>query len=100
MANAAIGEVDITLDGKEVTLQCSLPVAKRISAHGGYKHVTNRLGQGDLDFYVMVVAAGLGKKENEVEVAVYKAGMPYLVTPLSTFIDYLCNGGKPATPDA
>jgi hypothetical protein len=98
MADASIGEVEITLDGKAAVLRCSLAAAKRINASGGFSHVANRLGQGDLDFYVAVVAAGLDKKASEVENAVYKTGMPSLVTPLSTFVDYLVNGGRPVAP--
>jgi hypothetical protein len=98
MADTSIGEVAIMLDGKEVVLKSSLAAAKRINANGGFSHVANRLGQGDLDYYILVTAAGLDKKASDVENAVYKTGMPYLVTPLSTFVDYLCNGGRPAAP--
>lgn len=100
MADASIGEVDITLDGKTVTLRCSLAAAKRVNASGGLSHVAKRLSQGDLDYYILVVAAGMDKKPNDVESVVYKTGMLDLVEPLTVFIDYLANGGKPVAPDA
>jgi hypothetical protein len=97
-ADASIGEVAITLDDKEVVLKCSLAAAKRVNAGGGYFHVMARLGAMDHDFYVMVVAAGLDKKPNDVEGAVYKAGLPALTERLITFCEYLANGGKPVMP--
>lgn len=98
MADAAIGEVDILLDGKEVTLKSTHSAAKRVNGGGGYIHVLDKLGGMDHDFYVMVVSAGLDKKPSDVDAAVYRTGLPNLTQSLCTFVEYLSNGGKPIAP--
>lgn len=95
MANAAIGEVDIELNGKSETLKSTLKAAKAVNAHGGFMNVLARLAAMDQDFYVLVVSAGLGKKPGEVEEAVFKTGLPQLTEGLSDFVLLLTNGGKP-----
>jgi hypothetical protein len=97
MANAAVGEVDITLDGKVETLKSTPAAARRISGiAGGYVPVLGRIGAFDHNTYVQVVAAGLDKKTGEVEDAVFRTGLLKLVDSLSEYVDYLINGGKPA----
>lgn len=92
----SVGEVEIKLDGKQETLRPSLGAAKRVNAAGGFSQVINKLIAFDLDYYVTVVAAGLGKKPSDVEEAVYKTGLPVLVNELVTYVGYLANGGRPA----
>jgi hypothetical protein len=99
MADMAVGEVEITLDGKPATLKSTLAAAKRVNGiAGGYMAVLGRLGTMDHDAYVHVVAAGLDKKPSEVEDDVFRTGLLNLTEPLSTFVEYLVNGGKPAAP--
>ncbi len=95
-----VGEVEIKLNGKIEMLRPSLGAAKRVNARGGFANVVNRLQAADLDFYVLVVAAGLGKKETEIENAVYLTGLPALSADLVTFVNILANGGKPFDADA
>lgn len=98
MADASVGEVDILLDGKQVTLKSSLAAGKRVNAGGGYITMLGRLGAMDHDAYVQVVSAGLDKKPSDVDAAVYRTGLPDLTQSLSTFVEYLANGGKPVAP--
>lgn len=93
-----IGSVDITLDGKPATLRSSLEAGKRVNSGGGYMTVLTKLATMDHDYYVLVVSAGLGKKPSDVDGAVYRTGLPNLTQALSTFVEYLANGGKPITP--
>jgi hypothetical protein len=96
MANTAIGEVDIELDGKTETLKSTPKAARAVSAiGGGFLMVANKITIFDLDVITAVVAAGLGKRPTEVENAVYSAGAANLAAPLNTFVTYLANGGKP-----
>src|SRR5665213_2344985 len=90
-----IGEVDITLNGKPVTLRSTLKAAKLVNASGGFNPVLERLRDFDQRHYSIVVAAGLGKRPIDVENDVYQTGLPALHSPLSTFVQYLANGGKP-----
>ncbi|MDB5620511.1 hypothetical protein [Tardiphaga sp.] len=92
-----IGEVEIELNGKTETLRSSLDAGKKVNAGGGYGQVLQKLAAFDQDYYVLVVAAGLGKKPSDVEHAVWKAGLPNLTEALSTYVQYLANGGKPLT---
>ncbi len=89
------GDVEIKLNGNVVTLRPSLAAAKRVNSSGGFSHVVGRLQAADLDFYILVVAAGLGKKNSEVEMDVYKTGMPALGMEVVKFVNILANGGKP-----
>jgi len=93
------GEVEIKLNGKVETLRSSLGAAKRVSAAGGFVHVINRVQAADLEFYILVVAAGLGKKNSEVEEAVYSTGLPALGADVIKFVNLLANGGKPYEPE-
>jgi hypothetical protein len=94
---AGIGEVEIKLDGRQEVLRSSLAAAKRVNAAGGFAKVLSGIQAFDLEYYVLVVSAGLGKKPHEVEEAVYKSGLPSLTGDLSVFVNYLANGGKPFT---
>ncbi|MCW2228091.1 hypothetical protein [Bradyrhizobium elkanii] len=91
-----VGEVEITLGDKTVTLRSSLGAAKRVSAAGGYTNVMEKLMAYDMSYFVTVVSAGLNKKPMEVEEDVYKTGLPNLVADLVTYVGYLANGGRPA----
>jgi hypothetical protein len=62
--------------------------------------VANKVTIFDLDVCAAVVAAGLNKRPNEVEDAVWRAGVTNLAAPLNTFVTYLANGGKPAASAA
>lgn len=95
MTASTTGEIEITLDGTVVTMRSSLAAAKRVNAAGGFSNVINRIQAADLEFYILVVAAGLGKKAAEVEEAVYKTGLPALGADVVKFVNYLANGGKP-----
>lgn len=92
-----MSEVEISLGGRAETLRCSLDAAKRINAYGGgggFAAVQSRLIGSDLDTVTFVVAAGLGKKPADVEVAVYENGLAPLIAPLLKFTDRLINGGR------
>lgn len=80
------------------TLTPTLRAARSVNALGGFAEVLRRLAGFDFDAFVAVVAAGAGKKASEVEDAVYEAGLPSLVEPLSQFVESLANGGKPIKP--
>ncbi len=96
----SVGEIEITLNGKVETLRPSLGAAKRVNSTGGFAHVVNRIQAADLDFYILVVAAGLGKKNAEVEDAVYRTGLPALGADVVKFVNILANGGKPFESEA
>ncbi len=94
------GEIEIKLNGKLETLRPSLSAAKRVNASGGFAHVVNRVQAADLDFYILVVAAGLRKKNAEVEEAVYRTGLPALGADVVKFVNILANGGRPFEPES
>ncbi len=95
-----IGDVEIKLNGSVDTLRPTLAAAKRVNSHGGFANVVNRLQAADLDFYIMVVAAGLNKKNADVEDAVYRTGLPALGADVVKFVNILANGGKPFDTEA
>lgn len=91
----AQGEVTITLDGSEETLKSTLRAARDVnSACGGFIEAYRKLMAFDFDVYVAIVAAGLGKKRQDVEEAVFKTGLASLSEPLAEFVGYLSNGGR------
>lgn len=94
-----MADIEIKLDGKIETLRPSLGAAKRVNAAGGFSNVINRIQAADLEFYTLVVAAGLNKKNAEVEEAVYRTGLPALGSDVVKFVNYLANGGKPFEPE-
>lgn|SRR4051812_601943 len=90
-----VGEVEIDLGGKTETLRPSLGAAKRVNAAGGFQNVINRVIAFDFDYYVSVIAAGLNKKPQEIEDAVYQEGVYKLQGKVVSFVALLANGGKP-----
>lgn len=95
------GEVDITLADELETLRCTLGAIKMVTSHfGSYLECLRRLADMNHDAYVIVVAAGLGKKPKEVEQAVANTGLPNLTGPLSDYIALLTHGGKLPSDDA
>jgi hypothetical protein len=101
MANPAVGEVDIELNGKVETLKSTLPAARLVSQlGGGFLNASARVSVMDFDLCVAIVAAGLGKQSKDVENAVFATGLADLIGPISTFVTYLANGGKPPKEDA
>ncbi len=94
-----IGEVEIELDGEKKVLRPTLGAAKRVNAAGGFSNVINKLLGYDLDYYVTVISAGLDRKPQTVEEAVFKTGLPNLLGPLTKFVVNLSNGGKPPPED-
>jgi hypothetical protein len=91
-------DVEIKLDGKPEMLRCSLKAAKRVNAAGGFQQVLGRLQSADLEFFTLVVAAGLDKQPSEVEGRVYRTGLPALGADLAKYANLLANGGKPFRP--
>lgn len=90
--------VEIELGERTETLRPTLRAAKAVAAIGGREgiaEVFRRLAVFDLECYVAVVAAGLGKRPSEVEDAVYKAGIDTLADPLARFVAMIARGGRP-----
>lgn len=97
----AQGEVTITLNGREETLKSTLRAARDVNAAcGGFMEAYRKLMAFDLEAYVAIVAAGLGKKRQEVEDDVFKTGLAPLSEPLAEFVGYLSNGGRDPTEKA
>ena len=96
------GTLSVNLDGTPSDLRCSLYAAKQINAmFGDYQGALDRLRALDLNAYIAIVAAGLGKDARDVEDKVYTTGMSDLILPLMKFVNMLGNGGRPpATDDA
>lgn len=91
----AQGEVTIELNGREEVLKCTLRAAREVnSACGGFMSAYRRLIEFDLETYVAIIAAGLGKKRQDVEEDVFRNGLGDLSEPLAQFVGYLSNGGR------
>lgn len=87
--------VEITLDDRVVELRPTLGAAKKVSSHfGGFSSAIRAVAGLDFAAATMIVAAGLGKKPDEVEEAVFKAGLDSLVEPLARYVGLLANGGR------
>ncbi len=93
-----MSDVEIKLNGKTEALRCTLKAAKRVNSAGGFAHVVNRLQAADLEYYILVAAAGLDKKTSDVEEAVYRTGLPTIGAALAQYANLLANGGKPYRP--
>lgn len=81
------------------TLRTSLQAAKRVNVTcGSYFDQLQRLVAQDFTTYVALVAAGLGKKPEDIEAKVYEVGLDVLNEPLTKFVKSLNSGGR--DPDA
>lgn len=92
------GEVRITLAGEDRVLRSSLRAARIVSTgQDGFVGALQRLSRFDLDAFVSIIAAGLGREPKDVEEAVFETGLPDLVEPTSKYVGYLMRGGREAT---
>lgn len=88
--------IKVTLDGRGETLRPTLRAAREVNAgFGSFTEAYRKLAAFDLEAYIVIVAAGLGKKPKDVEETVYRNGLPDLTEPLSEFVTLLANGGRP-----
>lgn len=91
-----MSEVEVTLKGKSETLRCTLKAAKTVNAMaGGFQGALARLANMDQEAYFLIVAAGLGKKQIDIEQSVYDTGITNLTEPLTSYVLSLANGGRP-----
>lgn len=96
MAAANQGDVELELNGETVSLACTLGAAKQINARfGSFADAARRVALFDFSAYVLIVAAGLNKKEKEVEADVFAAGIKRITKPVNDYIISLSNGGQP-----
>lgn len=93
-----MGEVEIELNGKTETLKSSLRAGLAVADMGGAGPVWQRLANMELRTYIALVAVGLNRTPASVEESVYKTGMSKLSEPLSLWVGYVSNGGRPAEP--
>lgn len=93
-----MGEVEITLAGKKLTLRCSLRAARTVSGmSGGFMEAYRRIAGYDMATYVALVAAGLDKRGEAavgIEEQVYDTGLEALMAPLTKYVGLLMNGGR------
>lgn len=89
------GDVTINLGGDAVTLKCTLEAAMSVDeALGGFQEALRQIAAFKLSAFIVVVAAGLGKRPSEVKEAVYREGMQKLIGPVTEFAMLLTNGGR------
>jgi hypothetical protein len=94
-ARLGIGNVDLKLDGEDVTLRPSLKAAQAISRQsGGIRGALKAIAELDFDTITYIIAVGLGKKPSDIEDAVYRTGLPDLVDPVNTFVAVIASGGR------
>lgn len=89
------GKVSIVLDGKEEVLEATIDAALKLSRdNGGLASVMQRLRSLDVDVFVQVVQAGLGREVPPV--SIFAAGMNNLLPQCIIYIDLLiCGGSRP-----
>jgi hypothetical protein len=92
---STVTEVKTKLVGKDAVLRPSLRAAKKLDAFfGGIGNGFQPLRQFNLAAYTAVIAAGLGKTDEEVEEAVYETGLANLAGDASLFLSLLTLGGS------
>lgn len=95
MVAASPGEVDITLDGKTVTLRPTLDASMQISARfEGCLQAFMGIQKFDINAYIGVIAAATGKDVKDVRHVVFETGMDSLNVPLLKYLRMLSNGGR------
>jgi hypothetical protein len=91
------GDVTITLGGREAVLKCTLGAAMKVDEElGGFAGALQAVSTFRLSAFVCVVAAGLGKPQQDVREAVFKEGLTNLIGPVSEYLALLTNGGRKA----
>lgn len=90
------GDVEILIANRTETLRPSLKACRAIAKeHGGVLSVIERVNRLDPEAITGVVALGLDKKIEEIEEAVWEAGITTLAAPVARFVENIWNGGRP-----
>lgn len=98
------GDVAIVLQGKTVYLRPTLEACTRLSRTSlpGPRELSEQCLALNFDAICIVIAAGLGKRDEEVREAVFETGTLELFGLCVRFIHIVSNGGRPlveAGPD-
>lgn len=89
------GDVTIKLDGREAVLKCTLGAAMRVDEElGGFAEAMRQVSMFRLAAFVSVIAAGLGKSQQDVREAVFAEGLTNLINPVSEYLALLTAGGR------
>lgn len=88
-------DIELTLDGETVVLRPTLEAAITVDEQlGGFVEAFRQVGAFKLSAYVVIVAAGLGRRPNEVKTQVYNTGLASLAVPVTHYVTLLSNGGR------
>lgn len=93
------GELAITLAGEAVTLRATLRAAQMVNdGCGGFRGALEGIARFDLNAVTLVVAAGIGAKDqaavDDVGRKVFSTGLGDLAAPTTRFVTMLMNGGR------
>ena len=101
MTTIGAGDVNLMLDGEQVTLRPTLRAAQTISRQsGGIVAAMQAVARFDFDTVTQVIALGLNKVKPgdlpEVAEKVYRTGLTDVVPAVTIYLTNLANGGRPA----
>ena len=89
------GNVEIELAGEQLTLKPTLHACQSISRQsGGIVGAIQALGRLDFDALVNVIALGIGRKNKDIEEAVFSTGMDVLNPLAIEFVTNISTGGR------
>ena len=72
----------------------TVEAARLLNANcGDFSNVVRQLSAFDFSTYVAVASAALGKKRNDIEIAVFAAGLSNLIDPFTLFVMSIIHGG-------
>lgn len=90
--------IDIELNGDIHTLRPSLKAASAVCRqYGGYMGAIQAIAASDLNAYLFIAKQAISTKNinsNDLDEAIYAAGISNLIEPFLRYIRILQNGGK------
>lgn len=94
-----LGDVKITLEGKEVALVCSLGAAMKIDQDiGGVISAFRAVSQGNVGAIGDIIAAGTGMTNEAAREAAFRTGVSSLVDGVTEFVGLCAAGGRKEPP--
>ena len=100
MTSIGAGNVDLVLDGHNVTLRPTLRAAQTLSKQsGGLMSAVQAVARLELEVITSVIAMGLNvttpREINDLAEKVWSTGVVDLVDPVTRYLTILANGGRP-----
>lgn len=103
MTRQLTNAVELELGGETYQLKPSLKAANAVSRQfGGFLGAMQAISQSNLEAFFFIIKHGIGKTNtstDDLNAAIWAAGVPNLIKPVMRYVSILQNGGRDPDPE-